>query len=36
MKKEVLDPAGVELYIETTDSALYPALPVVPESVLAR
>jgi hypothetical protein len=36
MKKEILDPAGVELYIETTDSALYPALPVVPESVLAR
>jgi hypothetical protein len=36
MKREVLDPAGVELFIETTESALYPILPVVPESVLAK
>jgi hypothetical protein len=35
MKSEILDPAGVELYIETTESALYPALPLVPEDVLA-
>lgn len=31
-KEQLLDPAGVELYVETKDSALWPILPVFPAS----
>jgi hypothetical protein len=30
MKRQLLDPAGIELYIESQDSALWPMLPVFP------
>ena len=30
MKHQLLDPAGVELYIESQDSALWPMVPVLP------
>jgi hypothetical protein len=30
MKQQLLDPAGVELYIESQDSALWPIVPVLP------
>jgi hypothetical protein len=33
MKKQVLEPAGIALYVESRDSALFPAVPEAPESL---
>jgi hypothetical protein len=30
IKQQLLDPAGIELYIESQDSALWPKLPAFP------
>ena len=33
MKRLLLDPAGVRLYVENPSSALHPMLPLAPESL---
>ncbi|MGH9492093.1 MAG: hypothetical protein ACRD2K_01205 [Terriglobales bacterium] len=33
MKRELLDPAGVELYVENRSSKLWPAVPEAPDSI---
>lgn len=33
MEKQVLDPRGIELYVENPTSGLHPALPVAPEEI---
>jgi len=33
IKKELLDPAGIELYVENRSSALWPEIPEAPESL---
>ncbi|MBI2677658.1 MAG: hypothetical protein HYX28_02640 [Candidatus Koribacter versatilis] len=33
MKRHVLDPAGIELYVENTSSRLYPEVPLAPDSL---
>ena len=35
LKRQVLDPAGIELYVEHNRSALYPKIPLAPDSIFA-
>lgn len=33
LKKEILDPLGIEIYVENNNSALYPNIPVAPDTL---
>lgn len=33
LKKEILDPVGIEIYVENKGSALYPNIPVAPDTL---
>ena len=35
MKRQLLDPAGIQLYVESRTSALWPTVPEVPAGLLA-
>jgi len=36
MKRQLLDPAGFQIFVENRSSALWPKIEVVPESVLSQ
>jgi hypothetical protein len=33
MKRQILDPAGIEIYVENRDSALFPQIAEAPASI---
>ena len=36
LKKEILDPMGIEIYVENKSSALYPNIPLAPDTLWAE